>query len=171
MFRCFICKSTFVTVQQLARHLKLSHAFYPGKKFQLLCDQNGCHQRFCTFSGFRKHLYSKHSAESLDQIDNKPITPSVDVSDQQTVSTLIPEQPENYQSCNENKQHTQEMYASLIAKLQGWGVATNVIKTVVENMEELVEELHSNVKEDVVKLLPNDENKIWQLFWQPWKSI
>lgn len=50
------------------------------------------------------------------------------------------------------------MYASLIAKLQGCGVATNVIKTVVENMEELVEELHSNVKEDVVKLLPNDED-------------
>jgi len=49
------------------------------------------------------------------------------------------------------------MCASLIANLQSCGVATNVITTVVENMEELVEELHSNVKDDVVKLLPNDE--------------
>lgn len=49
------------------------------------------------------------------------------------------------------------MCASLIANLQGCGVATNVITTVVENMEELVEELHSNVKDDVVKLLSNDE--------------
>lgn len=125
-----------------------------------MCDQKGCHQRFCTFSGLRKHLHNKHSADhhSLDEIDNEPATTSVDVSDQQTVSTLIPEQPDDSQSCNETRQHTQEMCASLIAKLQGSGVATNVIKTVVENMEELVQELHSNVKEHVLKLLPNDED-------------
>ena len=48
------------------------------------------------------------------------------------------------------------MCASLIAKLQSSGVATNVVKTVVANMEELVEELHSTVKEDVIKLLPDE---------------
>lgn len=160
VFRCFACKSTFVTIQQLIRHLKLSHALFPGKKFQLVCDQNGCRHRFCTFSGFRKHLHCKHNAENLDQTDNdnEPATSSVDIPDEQTVSALISEQPANSQSCNETRQHTQEMCASLIAKLQSSGVATNVIKTVVENMEELVEELHSNVKEDVVKLLPNVED-------------
>ncbi len=74
------------------------------------------------------------------------------------MSALIPEQPENSQSCNETRQHPQEMCASLIAKLLSCGVATNVIKTVAENMEELVEELHSNVKDDVVKFIPNDED-------------
>lgn len=123
-----------------------------------MCDQNGCRQRFSTFSGFRKHLHSKHSIGSLDQADIGPVTHLVDVSDQQMASTLIPHHPENSQRCNETGQHTQEMCASLIAKLQGCGVATNVMKTVVENMEELVDELHSNVKEDVVKLLPNDED-------------
>lgn len=162
MYRCFVCKSTFVTIQQLLRHLKRTHAFYPGRKFLLVCDQNGCRHRFCTFSGFRKHLHSKHSVESLDQIDNEPVTPtpSVVLSDEQTMSveSAISEQPVNSQSFNETRQHTQEMCASLIAKLQSCGVATNVIKNVVENMEELVEELHSNVKDDIVKLLPNDED-------------
>ncbi|KAI9541915.1 hypothetical protein NQZ68_026379 [Dissostichus eleginoides] len=59
------------------------------------------------------------------QIDNEPATTSVDVSDQQTVSALIPEQPDDSQSCNETRQHTQEMCASLIAKLQGSVVSTN----------------------------------------------
>lgn len=86
---------------------------------------------FALFSGFRKHLHSKHSPESpLAQIDNESVTlsvtPSVGISDQQTISTLISEQPVNSQSCNENRQHTQEMCASLIAKLQSCGVATNV---------------------------------------------
>ncbi|XP_059362352.1 uncharacterized protein LOC132101422 isoform X1 [Carassius carassius] len=159
MFRCFVCKSSFVTVQMLIRHLKVFHAFYPGKKFQLMCYQAGCHQRFWTFSGFRKHLHIKHRAKNLDQFENEPIIVEnepviVDVADD---VNLIPEQPENSQSCNETRQHTQEMCASLIANLQSCGVATNVITTVVENMEELVEELHSNVKDDVVKLLSNDE--------------
>lgn len=74
MFRCFACKSTFATIKQLIRHLKLSHSLFPGKKFQLLRDQNGCRHRFCTFSGFRKHLHSKHYAENLDQNDNEPAT-------------------------------------------------------------------------------------------------
>ena len=50
------------------------------------------------------------------------------------------------------------MCAFPIAKLQSCGAATNVIKTIVENMEELVEELHSNVKDNIVKLLSNDED-------------
>lgn len=162
MYKCFVCQSTFVTIQQLLRHLKLKHAFFPGKKFYLVCDQNECRHRFCTFSGFRKHLHSKHSPESLVQINNESVTPSVTpsvgVSDQQTMSALISEQRVNSQRCNDTRQHTQEMCASLIVKLQSSGVATNVIKTVVENMEELVEELHSNVKDDVVKLLPNVED-------------
>ncbi|XP_022043364.1 uncharacterized protein LOC110946095 [Acanthochromis polyacanthus] len=158
MYKCFVCKSTFVSIQKLIHHLKLSHSFYPGKTIQLMCDQNGCCQRCSTFSGFRKHLHSKHTTENLYQVDIRPVTHLVDVSDQQMASNFIPDQPENSQSCIETRQHTQEMCASLTAKLQGCGVATTVIKTVVENMEELVEELHSNVKEDVVKLLPNDED-------------
>ena len=156
MFRCFVCKSAFHSIQLLVRHLKLSHAFFPGMQFQLVCDQNGCRHRFCSFSGFRKHLQCKHNAEILDPAVNEPVTPSVVVHEQRTVLTLISEQPVNSQSCIENRQHTQEMCASLIAKLQSSGVATNVVKTVVANMEELVEELHSTVKEDVIKLLPDE---------------
>lgn len=63
--------------------------------------------------------------QNLDQIDHEHVTPSMDVSDQQTVPSEIPEQPENSQSCNETRQHTHEMCAPLIAKIQGSGMATN----------------------------------------------
>lgn len=154
MFRCFVCKSCFLTVHLLIRHLKLFHAFFPGKQFQLVCYQSGCRHRFSTFSGFRKHLCCKRIAESLDLTDNDPVTPSVLVPDQLTVPALMSEQPVNSQSCNENRQYTQELCASLIAKLQSSGVATNVVKIVVENMEELVEEICSTIKEGVLKLIP-----------------
>ena len=155
-----------MTAVLLLRHLKRSHAFYPGKKFKLSCDQEGCHQSFSTFSGFRKHLNKKHSSDT-DSTENESVTPSVNVSEhvtpslnlsEQIPSEQIPEQPQNSQCSNQTRKHAQEMCASLIAKLESSGVATNTIKSVVENMEELVEELHSNVKEEVTKLLPNDED-------------
>lgn len=52
------------------------------------------------FLGFRKHLHNKRNAKSLDQFENEPVI--VDVSDEPVVN-LIPEQPENSQSCNETK--------------------------------------------------------------------
>lgn len=59
------------------------------------------------FLGFRKHLHNKRNAKSLDQFENEPVIVKnepviVDVSDEPVVN-LIPEQPENSQSCNETK--------------------------------------------------------------------
>lgn len=54
--------------------------------------------------------------------------------------------------------NTQEMCASIIAKLGSSGVATTTVKSVVEGLEELVHELHSNVRENVAKLIPVDED-------------
>ncbi|XP_030252888.1 uncharacterized protein LOC115569102 isoform X1 [Sparus aurata] len=133
--------------------------FFLARSFILCVTRMVAVRDFALFQASnQKHLHSKHSPESLVQIDNESVTPSVVVCDQKTMSALISEQPVNYRSCNETRQHTQEMCASLIANLQSCGVATNVITTVVENVEELVEELHSNVKDNVVKLLPNVED-------------
>ncbi len=52
---------------------------------------------------------------------------------------------------------TQEMCASIIARLQSSGVATSVVTSVVSDLEELVYEMHSNIKSDVMNLLPADD--------------
>lgn len=158
-FRCFVCKLIFSTVKELVRHLKFKHAFYPGKKFLLTCDQSGCHQKFLTYSGFRKHLYIKHGNDNPDDNHDEPIPPSVDFSNQQSVSSSCPaENPECSTNATSNRQNTQEMCASLIAKLRSSGMPTKVVTSVVENLEELVHELHSNIRDDVANLVPDDEN-------------
>lgn len=52
---------------------------------------------------------------------------------------------------------TQEMCASIIARLQSSGVTTSVVTSVVADLEELVYEMHSNIKSDVMNLLPADD--------------
>lgn len=47
----------------------------------------------------------------------------------------------------------QKICASIIAKLQGSGVANNVVLS-VESMEEYVNEVHANLKEQVLHALP-----------------
>lgn len=153
MFRCFICKLISDTVTELIRHLKLTHAIFPGRKSQLVCDQDGCCQRFVTFSGFRKHIQSRHKSKSSDMHSlEPPSSPSLMQS-----SSTVSEKPST--SGHERTLRTQEMCASLIAKLQSSGVPTNVVTSVPENMEELVYELHSNIKEDVVNLIETDEHR------------
>lgn len=52
---------------------------------------------------------------------------------------------------------TQEMCASIIARLQSSGVTTSVVTYVVADLEELVYEMHYNIKSDVMNLLPADD--------------
>ena len=77
--RC-LNKYAFSSVKYLVRHLKFSHGFYPGLKFKLLCDQDGCCQRFCTFSGFGKHLHNKHRACFVDNSEETRSNSTVDQS-------------------------------------------------------------------------------------------
>lgn len=69
---CFVCHSHFVGTNDLVRHMRLIHGLYPGKSLRLKCAQAGCCCVLSTFSGFRKHLNSKHaeSIESDAETDN-----------------------------------------------------------------------------------------------------
>lgn len=162
--RCFVCKQTLSSVKELVRHLKFKHAFYPGKKFLLTCDQSGCHQKFQTYSGFRKHLNTKHCVGNLDNDeyddddDEEPVPPTVTSGRQSVSSSCLINDPECSTSSTGNRQNTQDMCASLIAKLKSTGVPSTVVSSVVQNLEELVNELHSNIKDDVANLIHNDEN-------------
>lgn len=159
MFRCFVCKLTCSTVNDLIRHLKLSHAFYPGRRLQLVCNQDDCCLRFVSYSGFRKHLQRRHNSELSDMslFESSP-APSVESGPASVTqpSNLVSGNPGTSSNTDERKLRTQEMCASVIAKLQSSGVASNVITSVAENMEELVSELHSNIREDIVQLVSDD---------------
>lgn len=53
-----------------------------------------------------------------------------------------------------SKDQAKHMCASIIAKLQGSGVANTVVLSVVESMEEYVNEVHANLKEEVLNAVP-----------------
>ena len=52
--------------------------------------------------------------------------------------------------------HNTDMCASIIAKLLGSSVPNTVVLSTIENLEEFVGDLQSNIQEQVLKLLPAD---------------
>ncbi len=59
MYRCYVCRTLHHSRAYLIRHLKLSHGLYPGKKFHLLCAQDGCSLEFKSYCGFRRQTFSQ----------------------------------------------------------------------------------------------------------------
>nr|XP_021333504.1 uncharacterized protein LOC108179166 isoform X1 [Danio rerio]XP_021333505.1 uncharacterized protein LOC108179166 isoform X2 [Danio rerio] len=151
MFRCFACKAVHLTINDLIRHLKLIHAYYPGKKLNLKCAQNNCKHSFMTYAGFRKHLSSVHRHEFLDQAETENQTEDTEPSQ---LNNHNEQQPETPLGDKRRVIDTQEMCASIVARLQNSGVATSVVTSVISDMEELVHEIHSDIKSKVMNLLP-----------------
>lgn len=55
----------------LVRHLRLVHGYLPGKNICLECAQTGCGCVFGTFSGFKKHLNTKHTKYVDQHVDTE----------------------------------------------------------------------------------------------------
>ncbi|KAK0146975.1 hypothetical protein N1851_013688 [Merluccius polli] len=66
---CFVCRTHFVSIIMLIRHLRLSHGLCSGKSLRLKCAQVSCCHVFGTFSGFRKHLTSKHAKDIEHEVE------------------------------------------------------------------------------------------------------
>lgn len=160
MFRCYICKTLLATTVKLIRHLKLVHGLYPGKKFELVCAQAGCSLQFKSYAGFRKHLIRFHfrgvasSSENVSlqnqQAPNPGEAASLVVSDteQRSDNASLHERSSVSRDCS------REMCASIIAKLQGNGVANSVIMSVVESMEDCVTDFHTSLRENILNVVP-----------------
>lgn len=126
MLRCFVCKVVHSTVNDLVRHLKLIHAYYPGKKFNLKCAQNDCKHSFMTYAGFRKH-FGVHRNDFLDQTETEnQIDGDNELSHLNDHNELL----ETSLSDKGRVTDTQEMCASIIARLKNSGVATSVITSI-----------------------------------------
>ncbi len=141
MYRCYVCRTLHHSIAYLIRHLKLSHGLYPGKKFNLLCAQDGCSLEFKSYCGFRRHLKLFHS----DTSDTELPSCSDEISDSTVITSVgmpaLPISGPNSSSSfgvlgthedlsNTDCSVSKKMCASVIAKLQGSGVSNNVILSV-----------------------------------------
>lgn len=167
MYRCHICRSMHSAPSALIQHLKFFHGLYPGKKFVVICAQEGCSLQFNSYAGFTKHLNGYHSSVNTSSDDLQ--TPHQSELDEQSLRDnafgMDPDmtnQPSTSQMSNQpstsqiSKDKTKDMCASIIAKLQGSGVANNVVLSVIESMEEYVNDAHANLKEQVLSAVPAD---------------
>ena len=71
----------------LVMHLRLVHGYLPGKNLRLKCAQTECGCVFGTFSGFRKHLNTKHTEYIDQQVDPDVYLSSIG----ETVTTNVEE--------------------------------------------------------------------------------
>ena len=55
-----------------------------------------------------------------------------------------------------NKEHTKNISASIVAKLQESGMANSLVSTIVSDLEELATGLHSQVKQEILSAVPKD---------------
>ena len=164
MYKCYICRLLLDTPGSLTRHLKLVHGLYPGKHFNLICAQDGCSLQFKRFLGFTKHLKKYHDKDVVVSSNNpsSPVQQAVILREDilhvgdSDMDQDLPNQQASGSASSISKDQSKEMCASIIAKLQGSGVANSVILSVVESMEEYVDEVHTNLKEQVLSVVPPD---------------
>lgn len=114
------------------------HGLYPDKSLCMKCSQAGCCHVFGTFSGFRKHLNSKHAKA----IESEGETEHNEDSFETTVDTLSQHLKRSATSSNVlpvSHISTRGMCASAIAQLQVAGVGQSVLNNLVSSMEVIME--------------------------------
>lgn len=183
--KCFVCQADSNGSKELLRHLRLVHGFVPGKNLSLKCIEAGCGSVFGTFSGFRKHLHTKH-AEQSDGEQNFDTTDSHETTkaDGQSSSEVF----DQIGSAGEvaatsvlltSNKSTFNMCASAVAQLKVAGLSQSAINGFVSSMEEMVSEIHSQAQDAALLCLPsqdtatklNSEAKRKRLFMEKWGII
>lgn len=164
MLTCFVCKKTFRNSNHLISHLRLEHGYYPGQKFKLLCSQEGCRRHFLTYASFRMNLNSVHSADQQgvacsvtepvemsvpSQVSNDQFSPP----DQSSSSSFTTESSDP--KCSED--FTKDMCTSIVAKLQGSGISSSLVSSIVGDLEELTSDFRSQA---ILKVLPAGDPSI-----------
>ena len=164
MYKCFICEAVHKDVQSLVTHLRIDHSFYPSRRFKLVCAQDRCRRQFLSYSGFKKHLMRVHEESFVKVVLQQTRSPfNLSISVQSTSEVGETGVPQSLKAgCFEdnvsgvNKEHTKNICASIVAKLQESGMANSLVSTIVSNLEELATGLHSQVKQEILSAVPKD---------------
>lgn len=142
--------------------MKFQHCLYPGKSLRLNCGEPACSFVFCTYSGYKCHLSRAHG----DSIDSHPeshfeFEPASNVVVGPSVSQLVNVDPPVTINTHSpvDKKKILDMYSSIIAQVQASGVPESTVQCLVGSVEELVNDIHANAKEAVVKCLSSDASK------------
>ena len=128
MCKCFICQAVHKTCQSLVSHLRMDHSFYPSSRFKLVCAQDRCRRQFLSYSGLKKHLNSVHerdlcqSGDAANSQSCLPICHSLQGTShvaQTNVTHGLNAGCFEDNGSNLYKEHTKNICASIVAKLQG----------------------------------------------------
>lgn len=153
--KCFVCQTELTCANTLVRHLRVVHGYLDGKNLRLKCAQSGCGRVLGTFSGFRKHLNTKHTDNVNQQVNNDVNISRADLGDAEELVT-------------ESSSSTLDMCATAIAQLKAAGLSQSNVKRFVSSMEEVIFEIHNQAKDVALQCLsPQDtenRNKIEQSF-------
>lgn len=156
-----------MTCQSLITHLRIDHSFYPSTRFKLVCAQDCCRRQFSTYSGLKKHLLTVHErnvSESGDASNSGSQSFQANFhKDTTDIGERSVRQSPEAECLEDNgsglyQEHTKNICASIVNKLQGSGIANSVISTIVSNLEELAMGLHSQVKHEILSILPKDDS-------------
>lgn len=120
---------------------------------RLKCGQIGCCLKFTSYSGLRRHLIKIHAPTDNTCVPHE--TPS-DPQQHNNSQCLNDETPSTSSQCQNIEAGpsvstvSKNMCASIIAKLLGSGVPNTVVLSTIENLEEFVGDLQSNIQDQVL---------------------
>ena len=117
--------------------------------------QRGCCHVFGTFSGFRKHLNTKH-ANKIDHVETDDIVVSDGVTDN-AQSQDFKEAACSSQVLSVSNMSTRDLCASAIAQLQVAGVGQSTLNSFVSSMEGIVVEIQNQAKDAALKCLSSQD--------------
>lgn len=157
-----------MSTNSLVRHIRLIHGLYQGKSLRLKCAQAGCCQVLGTFSGFRKHLNTKHA----DQIEHEVETDIVDSDVAEDAQLPISEEAASTsQVLPVSNRSTHDLCASAIAQLQVAGVSQSTLNGFVSSMEDVVLEVQSQAKTAALKCLSLQDTSMKAKIEQSFKKL
>lgn len=167
--KCFVCQIELTSANTLVRHLQVVHGYLDGKNLRLKCVQSGCGCVLGTFSGFRKHLNTKHIDRINQQVNNDVNISRADLGDAgELVAANVEETATPSTYLTESCSSTLDMCASAIAQLRAAGLSQSNLKSFVSSMEEVIFEIHNQAKDVALQCLsPQDtenRNKIEESF-------
>lgn len=135
---------------------------YPGKSLRLKCGQTGCCLQFSSYSGFRRHLIKIHGLndnicvphETLSNYDTEECNNSQSINELPSTSS----QCQNALTVAPMSSHEKDMCASTVAKLLESGVPNTVVLSTIENLQDFVEDLQSNIQDQILNLIPENNS-------------
>ncbi|KAL3981345.1 alpha-tectorin [Sarotherodon galilaeus] len=150
--KCFVCQAEFSGSNMLVRHLRLVHGYLFGRNLRLKCAQRDCGCVFGTFSGFRKHLNTKHLNYFDQQADTDVnLQPDVAVKEVsatgEVVSTNVEETPTTSEMLKSSNKSTLDMS----------GLSQSTVNSFVSSMEEVFFEIHTQAKDAALQSLPSQD--------------